>query len=82
MMVLRDCGNEGAIRTSLPNANLGRRFYTCPQIGGSSCQFFLWFDPLMFPRSVMIISGLLRARNRVEQSAMELVQEIRRLKMY
>ncbi|GKA80291.1 hypothetical protein Tco_0786887 [Tanacetum coccineum] len=56
----------------------GRRLY------GSSnwtcCRWIGWVDPPMCPRSIQIIPGLLRARNRHEASIQELTNEVAKLK--
>ncbi|GKA73973.1 hypothetical protein Tco_0780275, partial [Tanacetum coccineum] len=44
-----------------------RRFLTLPDTG-SQCRWIDWVDPPMCPRSVQIIPGLLKARNRHEAS--------------
>ncbi|GJX27321.1 zinc finger, GRF-type containing protein [Tanacetum coccineum] len=57
------CGQQTLIRTSWTNNHPGRRFHTCPRLGGTSCDFFDWYDPPICARARNIIPGLLRARN-------------------
>ncbi|PWA39777.1 zinc finger, GRF-type [Artemisia annua] len=57
---------QAITRTSWTSANPGRRFYGCPD-EGSSCRWIGWYDPKMCARSRMIIPGLLRGRNELEE---------------
>ncbi|KAI7749608.1 hypothetical protein M8C21_030121 [Ambrosia artemisiifolia] len=59
-------GLEAIGKTSWTNENPGRQFYTCP-LENNVCQYFNWLDPPMCQRSNMIIPGLLRSKNRLEQ---------------
>ncbi|GJV79294.1 phox homologous domain-containing protein, partial [Tanacetum coccineum] len=43
----------------------------CPRLGGTSCDFFYWYDPPICARARNIIPGLLRVRN---QQAMAITQ--------
>ncbi|GJZ51392.1 zinc finger, GRF-type containing protein [Tanacetum coccineum] len=74
-------GRFAIIKTSWTDGHPGRRFYACP-IHGSQCRWIDWVDPPMCPRSVQIISGLLRARNRHEASIKELTNQVSKLKKY
>ncbi|KAL8197747.1 hypothetical protein R6Q57_024281 [Mikania cordata] len=65
-MVFCGCGKEAVIRTSWTSRNPGRRFYSCPD-QGSNCSFITWVDPEMCPRSILIISGLLKSKNEAER---------------
>ncbi|GJV60432.1 hypothetical protein Tco_1466532 [Tanacetum coccineum] len=69
------------IKTSWTNAHPGRRFYSCA-IEGSQCRWIDWVDLPMCPRSVQIIPGLLRARNKHEASIQELSNQVSKLKKY
>ncbi|GJR95620.1 zinc finger, GRF-type containing protein, partial [Tanacetum coccineum] len=69
-------------QTSWTDTNSGRRFLACPQINGERCIYFDWVDPPMCQRSMMIIPGLLKVRNRMEADMMVLVQANRNLKKY
>ncbi|PWA71426.1 zinc finger, GRF-type [Artemisia annua] len=60
------CGKQAITRTSWTSANPGRRFYCCPD-EGSSFRWIGWYDPEMCARSRMIIPGLLRGRNELEE---------------
>ncbi|GJZ83622.1 hypothetical protein Tco_0648795 [Tanacetum coccineum] len=57
-------------------------FLGCPQIDGQRCIYFGWVDPPICQRAMLIIPGLLRARNRMEADMMVLVQANRNLKKY
>ncbi|PWA71578.1 zinc finger, GRF-type [Artemisia annua] len=74
------CGLQCAIRTSWTDVNPGRRFFSCPR-DVPNCGFFEWCDPPMCPRSVVIIPGLLRARNAHQQAMNGMVAQNRKLKM-
>ncbi|PWA56021.1 zinc finger, GRF-type [Artemisia annua] len=69
MVLICDCGKQATIKTSWTNRNPGRRFYCCP-----SCGFIGWMDPPMCCRAVVVIPGLLRARNELEE---ELEEQLR-----
>ncbi|PWA61190.1 zinc finger, GRF-type [Artemisia annua] len=69
MVLICDCGKQATIKTSWTNRNPGRRFYCCP-----SCGFIGWTDPPMCCRAVVVIPGLLRARNELEE---ELEEQLR-----
>ncbi|GJR58587.1 zinc finger, GRF-type containing protein [Tanacetum coccineum] len=81
-MALCFCGLPAVHRTSWTDANPGRRFLGCPKIEGQRCIYFHWLDPPMCQRAMLIIPGLLRARNRMEADMMVLVQANRNLKKY
>ncbi|GKD15030.1 hypothetical protein Tco_1199437 [Tanacetum coccineum] len=74
--------NTDFTQTSWTDANLGHRFLGCPQVEGQRCIYFGWLDPHMCQRSMLIIPGLLRARNRIEADMMVLVQANMKLKKY
>ncbi|GJY43025.1 zinc finger, GRF-type containing protein [Tanacetum coccineum] len=78
-MVFCSCGRLAVIKTSWTDGHPGRRFYACP-IQGPCCRWIDWVDPPMCPRSIQIIPGLLRARNRHEASIQELTNEVSKLK--
>ncbi|GKD34909.1 zinc finger, GRF-type containing protein [Tanacetum coccineum] len=61
------CGLEAVIRTSWTNRNPGRRFYGCPTLSPTCVNFLGWYDPPMCQRSVQIIPGLWRSRNKLEE---------------
>ncbi|GKE04149.1 zinc finger, GRF-type containing protein [Tanacetum coccineum] len=81
-MALCFCGLPAVTRTSWTDTNPGRKFLGCPQIEGQRCIYFGWLDPPMYQRDMLIISGLLRARNGMEADMMVLVQANRKLKKY
>ncbi|GKE18048.1 zinc finger, GRF-type containing protein, partial [Tanacetum coccineum] len=76
-MVRCACGLEVVIRTSWTNRNPGRCFYGCPTLSPARVNFLRWYDPPMCQRSVQIISGLLRSRNKLEE-ILAMVEEKRR----
>ncbi|GKA10120.1 zinc finger, GRF-type containing protein [Tanacetum coccineum] len=78
-MVRCACGLEAMIRTSWANRNQSRRFYGCPILSPTCVNFLQWFDPPMCKRSVLIIPGLLRSRNELEE-ILVMVEE-KRLKL-
>ncbi|GKA34573.1 zinc finger, GRF-type containing protein [Tanacetum coccineum] len=78
-MVFCSCGRVAVIKTSWTGSHPGRRFYACT-IQGPCCRWIDWVDPPMCPRSIQIIPGLLRARNRHEASIQELKNEVSKLK--
>ncbi|PWA63023.1 zinc finger, GRF-type [Artemisia annua] len=80
-MVWCRCGRVCIIKTSWTDAHSGFRFYSCP-IEGSRCGWIDWFDPPMCERTVQIIPGLLKARNRHETAIEELTSQLRKIKMY
>nr|GEV64901.1 RNA-directed DNA polymerase, eukaryota, reverse transcriptase zinc-binding domain protein [Tanacetum cinerariifolium] len=47
-------------------------FLGCPNIEGQRCSYFHWLDPPMCQRAMLIIPGLLRARNMMEADMMKL----------
>nr|GEV59955.1 hypothetical protein [Tanacetum cinerariifolium] len=57
-------------RTSWTDTNPGRRFLGCPKIEGQRYIYFHWLDPPMCQRAILIIPGLLRARNMMEADMM------------
>ncbi|GKC86552.1 hypothetical protein Tco_1147201 [Tanacetum coccineum] len=81
-MTLSFCGLPAATRTSWTDTNPGCRFLGCPKIEGQRSIYFQWLDPPMCQRAMLIIPGLLRARNRMEANMMVLVQANRNLKKY
>ncbi|GJT92419.1 zinc finger, GRF-type containing protein [Tanacetum coccineum] len=81
-MALCFCVLPAVTRTSWADANPCRRFFGCPQIEGQRCIYFGWLDTPMCQIALMIIPGLLRARNRLEADMMVLVQANRKLKKY
>ncbi|KAI8536537.1 hypothetical protein RHMOL_Rhmol10G0265000 [Rhododendron molle] len=58
------CGNQRELQTPWTPVNPGRRFVACPK---KKCNDFDWLDPPMCKRSVQIILGLLRMRNKMEE---------------
>ncbi|PWA74705.1 zinc finger, GRF-type [Artemisia annua] len=72
MVLICDCGKQTTIKTSWTNRNPGRRFYCCP-----SCGFIGWTDPPMCCRAVVVIHGLLRARNELEEELKEQLRLMR-----
>ncbi|PWA40627.1 hypothetical protein CTI12_AA563160 [Artemisia annua] len=76
------CNKPCVLRCSWTPRNPGRRFLTCPRIGGTECNFFDWFDLPMCARSTEIIPGLLMSRNVLEESMNELRAANRRLKIW
>ncbi|GJX13157.1 zinc finger, GRF-type containing protein [Tanacetum coccineum] len=72
-MALCFSGLPAVTRTSWTDANPGRRFLGCPLIEGQRCIYFGWLDPPICQRAMLIIPGLLRARNRMEADMMVLV---------
>nr|GEW48205.1 hypothetical protein [Tanacetum cinerariifolium] len=73
-MIRRACGLEAVIRT---NRNPGRRFYGHPTLSPTCVNFLKWYDPPMCQRSVQIIPGLLRSRNKLDE-ILAMVEEKRR----
>ncbi|GJS87658.1 hypothetical protein Tco_0770294 [Tanacetum coccineum] len=71
------CGLEAMIMTSWTNQNPGRRFYGFPTLSLTCVNFLRWYDPPMCQRSVQIIPGLLRSRNKLEE-ILAMVEEKRR----
>ncbi|KAL8232537.1 hypothetical protein R6Q57_002315 [Mikania cordata] len=68
-MAMCYCGRLATVRTSWTDQNPGRRFYSCPN-EASRCQGFLgWLDPPMCPQATVIIPGLLRSKNKLEDEA-------------
>ncbi|PWA81205.1 zinc finger, GRF-type [Artemisia annua] len=55
------CGKQTITRTSWTSANPGCRFYGCPD------EWIGWYDPEMCAHSRMIIQGLLRGRNELDE---------------
>ncbi|GKA11326.1 hypothetical protein Tco_0690759 [Tanacetum coccineum] len=80
-MAFCSCGRQAVIKTSWSDGHPGRRFYGCIK-QGPCCRWIGWVDPPMCPRSIQIIPGLLRARNRHEASIQELTNEVAKLKKY
>ncbi|XP_074378300.1 uncharacterized protein LOC141719829 [Apium graveolens] len=69
------CGRAVVLRTSWTDANPGRRFWGCfryMEQRSNACNFHLWFDPPMCQRSRMIIPGLLRRIEKLEEEAEKL----------
>ncbi|GJS35339.1 zinc finger, GRF-type containing protein [Tanacetum coccineum] len=81
-MALCFCGLPAVTQTSWTDANPGRRFLGCPKIEGQRCIYFHLLNPPMCQRAMLIIPGLLRARNRMEADIIMLVQANRNLKKY
>ncbi|KAL0360354.1 UNVERIFIED_CONTAM: hypothetical protein Sradi_3719900 [Sesamum radiatum] len=69
--VLCYCGKRAKMRTSWTKDNPGRRFYNC-SIGRGNCAFFAWEDPPICARSKLIIPGLLRKINALEDKVVNL----------
>ncbi|KAL8230034.1 hypothetical protein R6Q57_014934 [Mikania cordata] len=80
-MVFCGCGKEVVIRTSWTSRNPGRRFCSCPD-QGSNCSFITWVDPEMCPRSILIISDLLKSKNEAEQKCRAVTDECKSLRKY
>ncbi|PWA85903.1 zinc finger, GRF-type [Artemisia annua] len=75
------CGKQAITRTSWTSANPGRRFYCCSD-EGSSCRWIGWYDLEMCVRSRMIISGLLRGRNELEERLEVAIGDVWKWKIY
>ncbi|GJW72284.1 hypothetical protein Tco_0129201 [Tanacetum coccineum] len=69
-------------RTSWTDTNPGRRFPARLQIEGKRCIYFGWLDPPICQRAMLIIPGLLRARNKIEADMIVLVQANKKLKKF
>ncbi|KAL8226529.1 hypothetical protein R6Q57_016361 [Mikania cordata] len=80
-MVFCGCGKEAVIRTSWTSRYPGRRFYSCPD-QESSCSFITWVDPEMCPRSILIIPGLLKSKNKAERKCRAATDECKSLRKY
>ncbi|KAI7740452.1 hypothetical protein M8C21_033610, partial [Ambrosia artemisiifolia] len=78
-MVFCSCGKEAVKRTSWTNDNPRRLFYSCPD-KTSSCPFFEWVDDPTCPRLGSIIRGLLNSKNRLENKATDLEDNLRKKK--
>ncbi|CAI9268874.1 unnamed protein product [Lactuca saligna] len=61
-MVICRCGMETTKLTSWTDRNPGRQFLNC-----SRCGFVRWVDPPMCARELMVIPGLIRSMNRLEE---------------
>ena len=59
------CGRLAILKTSWTDDNPGRRFFGYTK-KRSGCGFFRWEDPPMCARAKVIIPGLLRKLNRME----------------
>ncbi|GJY09917.1 hypothetical protein Tco_0378102 [Tanacetum coccineum] len=77
-MAFCSCGRQAVIKTSWSDGHPGRRFYGCIK-QGPCCRWIGWVDPPMCSRSIQIIPGLLRARNRHDASIQELTNEVAKL---
>ncbi|PWA58004.1 zinc finger, GRF-type [Artemisia annua] len=75
------CGKQAITRTSWTSANPGRRFYCCPD-EGSSCRWIGRYDPELCARSRMIIPGLLRGRNELEERLEVAIGDVWKWKIY
>ncbi|KAK9912072.1 hypothetical protein M0R45_035947 [Rubus argutus] len=72
------CGKVSTVHCSWTDENAGRRFYGCYKgRGPGHCNFFIWLDPKMCPRSLQIIPGLIRNKNKIERE-LKLTQEKQR----
>ena len=71
------CGRSESVVTYWTDINPGRRFWCCRQ----RCGFLRWFDPPMCARWIEIIPGLLRARNKDQETIATLRNQIRMLKI-
>ncbi|KAL8218048.1 hypothetical protein R6Q57_021421, partial [Mikania cordata] len=69
-MTMCYCGRLATIRTSWTDQNPGRRFHSCPNQARS------WLDPPMCPRAIVIILGLLRSKNKLEEELKQLKDTI------
>ena len=67
-MVSCHCGRLATMLTSWTPHNPGRRFWRCYG-NGPHCGFVGWVDPPMCHRALMVIPGLLRSMNRLEERA-------------
>ena len=74
--VCHHCGAATKITTSWTDHNPGRRFRLCP-----NCAFSRWYDPPMCPRSVVIIPGLLRRINNLQEASMHNASNARQMKV-
>ncbi|KAL8250322.1 hypothetical protein R6Q59_034015 [Mikania micrantha] len=78
------CGSSTFIRTSWTDKNPGRRFHCC----NGKCGFVSWVDPETCPRALQIIPGLIKNKNKLEESNKQLealakrrVKEVRKWKI-
>ncbi|BFG16214.1 hypothetical protein CerSpe_024880 [Prunus speciosa] len=61
------CCKNARILTSWTISNLGRRFAVCAK-GRGGCNFWVWYDMEMCERSKVVILGLLKWRDKLENS--------------
>ncbi|KAH7833731.1 hypothetical protein Vadar_009180 [Vaccinium darrowii] len=60
-------GRIGKLNCSWMDSNLGRRFISCECYGKlGACGYFLWVDPPLCQRAMVVISGLIRSLARQE----------------
>ncbi|KAK6148932.1 hypothetical protein DH2020_016457 [Rehmannia glutinosa] len=74
------CGRRAVIRTSWTKQNPGRRFQSCLNYERGGCRYFDWEDPPMCPRSRIIIPGLLKKLNALDDANKKLQADIMILK--
>ncbi|BFG15065.1 hypothetical protein CerSpe_013390 [Prunus speciosa] len=61
------CGMNARILTSWTISNPGRRFVVCAK-GRGGCDFWVWYDMEMCESSKVVIPGLLKSRDKLENS--------------
>ncbi|CAL9023401.1 unnamed protein product [Prunus brigantina] len=61
------CGKNARIQTSWTISNPGRRFAMCAK-GRGGCDFWVWYDVEMCERSKVVIPGLLKSWDKLENS--------------
>ncbi|KAG8366582.1 hypothetical protein BUALT_Bualt17G0094900 [Buddleja alternifolia] len=66
------CGLRPYLKTSWTDANPGRRFYSCPNYQRNGCNYFVWEDPPMCSRSMMILPGMRRTKVQMEKEIADL----------
>ncbi|KAM6551555.1 hypothetical protein CsatB_001363 [Cannabis sativa] len=61
------------MKTSWTNKNPGRRFVRCPfHQQEQACNFWMWYDPPMCERALVVIPGLLRKIRNLEMEVSNL----------
>ncbi|KAK4417213.1 hypothetical protein Salat_2546900 [Sesamum alatum] len=76
------CGKQARLKCSWTNENPGRRFYSCEDYkkirhGRHGCDFFLWEDPPVCPRAMVVVPGLLRNIREKEKRISSLNENIK-----
>ncbi|PIN21872.1 DNA topoisomerase [Handroanthus impetiginosus] len=70
------CRKVARLRTSWTDANPGRRFFNCSSTA-SGCDFFCWKDPPMCNRVLLVIPGLLRKLNQIENELSNMKKKVK-----